>query len=197
MGNLGGSEILVILLVALIILGPDKLPDAARQAGKLMNQFRRISTDFRAEFESAILQPDDDPSALPGSEPYRDRDDVKTLEIEAAARAKGDALVADADSTSNDDGGDGDDDDAPPKPNPASMAYRPEQSSYLAIDPSRASTNDTSTDKNKTDAAATSDGNRQPDSAEPAEPADQGETADRGETTIDTPGSEPSEDTQP
>ena len=35
MGNLGGGEILVILLVALLVLGPSKLPDAARQLGKI------------------------------------------------------------------------------------------------------------------------------------------------------------------
>ncbi len=138
MGNLGGSEILVILLVALIVLGPDKLPDAARQAGKLMHQFRRLSTDFRTEFESAILDADDDPSALPGSEPFRDRDDADTLAIEAAARAKGDALAGGSDSpaTSHLNPDDPDNPDKPDNPDqpedvvptasPASMAYRPQ-----------------------------------------------------------------------
>ena len=120
MGNLGGSEILVILLVALIVLGPDKLPEAARQAGKLMHQFRRISTDFRSEFEAAILDAeedddDHDPTALPGSEPYRDRDDAETLALEQAARAKGDALVADTGAEAETEA-----------PTSASMAYRPE-----------------------------------------------------------------------
>jgi TatA/E family protein of Tat protein translocase len=36
MGNIGGGEILIVLLAALIFLGPSKLPEAARQIGKAM-----------------------------------------------------------------------------------------------------------------------------------------------------------------
>ena len=54
MGNLGGGELLVIFLVALIVLGPTKLPDAARQAGRAMRQLRQITDGFREEFRSAV-----------------------------------------------------------------------------------------------------------------------------------------------
>ncbi|NIR34626.1 MAG: twin-arginine translocase TatA/TatE family subunit, partial [Actinobacteria bacterium] len=47
MGNLGGMELLVILLVALIVLGPTKLPEAARQVGKAVNELRRLSSGFQ------------------------------------------------------------------------------------------------------------------------------------------------------
>ncbi len=54
MFNVGGGEILAILVIALIVLGPDKLPNAARQAGKYLNEFRRISSGFQDEIRGAM-----------------------------------------------------------------------------------------------------------------------------------------------
>ena len=54
MFNVGGSELLVIFLVALIFLGPEKLPKAAKQAGNFIGQVRRMSDGFRAELKSAM-----------------------------------------------------------------------------------------------------------------------------------------------
>ncbi len=56
MFNVGGAEMLVIMVVALIVLGPNKLPDAARQAGKWMGEFRKISTGFQREMRDAMNQ---------------------------------------------------------------------------------------------------------------------------------------------
>lgn len=53
MGNLGGGEILVILLVALIVLGPTKLPPAVRQVGKVVGEIRRIGQGFQQELREA------------------------------------------------------------------------------------------------------------------------------------------------
>jgi len=52
--NLGTPELLVILLVALIVLGPAKLPEAARKMGQAMNEFRRMSSGFQAELRDAL-----------------------------------------------------------------------------------------------------------------------------------------------
>jgi Tat protein translocase TatB subunit len=41
MGSLGAPEILVILVVALLVLGPNRLPEAARQAGRALAEVRR------------------------------------------------------------------------------------------------------------------------------------------------------------
>lgn len=54
MFNVGGSELLVIFLVALIFLGPEKLPKVAKQAGSFMAQARRISDGFRDELKTAM-----------------------------------------------------------------------------------------------------------------------------------------------
>jgi len=52
-GNLGGGEILVILLVALIVLGPTKLPPAVRQVGRVVGEIRRIGQGFQQELREA------------------------------------------------------------------------------------------------------------------------------------------------
>jgi len=55
--SLGLPEILVILVVALLVLGPSKLPDAARQMGKAMAEFRRVTSGFQSEVRDAFESP--------------------------------------------------------------------------------------------------------------------------------------------
>jgi sec-independent protein translocase protein TatB len=55
--NIGGGEFLVIFLVALIVLGPTKLPEAARQMGNILGEFRRISSGFQSELKGALNDP--------------------------------------------------------------------------------------------------------------------------------------------
>lgn len=50
MFDLGFTEILVIGVVALVVLGPERLPEVARTAGKLFAQAQRYLTDVKAEF---------------------------------------------------------------------------------------------------------------------------------------------------
>ena len=57
MGNLGSGELLVIFVVALIVLGPNKLPNAARQVGRAVNEIRRISGGFQREMREAMNEP--------------------------------------------------------------------------------------------------------------------------------------------
>ena len=57
MGNLGGGEILIILLIGLIVLGPKRLPEASKQIGKTIRQVRQTSRNFQAELEAAIEDP--------------------------------------------------------------------------------------------------------------------------------------------
>ena len=67
--SLGPAEILVILVVALLVLGPSKLPEAARQVGKAMAEFRRVTSGFQAEMRDAFQEPVAPPSAGPSIEP--------------------------------------------------------------------------------------------------------------------------------
>jgi len=55
--NLSGSEIVVILLLALIVLGPEKLPEAIRRFGRVYSEIRKISNGFQSEFKNAFDEP--------------------------------------------------------------------------------------------------------------------------------------------
>jgi sec-independent protein translocase protein TatB len=57
MFNLSGSEMVFLLLLALIILGPEKLPDAVRRFGKGYAEFKKMSTGFQSELKSALDEP--------------------------------------------------------------------------------------------------------------------------------------------
>jgi Tat protein translocase TatB subunit len=52
--SLGPAEILVILVVALIVLGPKRLPEAGRQVGKAIAEVRRWTTEVTTEIKSAV-----------------------------------------------------------------------------------------------------------------------------------------------
>lgn len=49
--GMGVQEIVIIAIVALIIFGPDRLPELAGQAGKLLRDARKMTTDLQGEFE--------------------------------------------------------------------------------------------------------------------------------------------------
>jgi len=51
MGTLGGQEIAVIFILALVLFGPKKLPELGRTIGKAITEFRRASNDLKATFE--------------------------------------------------------------------------------------------------------------------------------------------------
>ncbi len=57
MGSVGASELLIILLVALLVLGPERLPEAARQVGRAIGELRRMSAGFQAEIRDALEPP--------------------------------------------------------------------------------------------------------------------------------------------
>jgi len=54
MGPLGFTEILFILLLALLLFGPRRLPELGRMLGRGLMEFRRASTDLRATIEDEI-----------------------------------------------------------------------------------------------------------------------------------------------
>lgn len=65
MFNVGGGEFLVIALIALIVLGPQRLPHAARQVGKAMGELRRLSSGFQSELKTAFDESEQAPAAPP------------------------------------------------------------------------------------------------------------------------------------
>src|SRR4030081_1664170 len=63
------GETIFLFLRALIIFGPKKLPQIARQVGKALNEFRRASNEFKAQIEQEIanLEHDTPSRTLPAS----------------------------------------------------------------------------------------------------------------------------------
>jgi len=55
--NLQGSEIIVILILALVVLGPEKLPNAIRQFTKTYSELKKMSSGFQSELKSALDEP--------------------------------------------------------------------------------------------------------------------------------------------
>ena len=54
MGSLGMPEILIILVIALIIFGPRKLPELGKTLGQSLAHFRRASEDFKRQWEDEV-----------------------------------------------------------------------------------------------------------------------------------------------
>jgi Tat protein translocase TatB subunit len=52
--SLGPAEILVILVVALIVLGPNKLPQAGRQLGRALSEVRKWTSDMKSEIKTVV-----------------------------------------------------------------------------------------------------------------------------------------------
>jgi len=76
MFNVGGGEMLAVLLLALLVLGPERLPKAVGEVGKWVGQLRRMSSGFQDELRKAMdaanLTPDDgDTPFAPGEEAHR------------------------------------------------------------------------------------------------------------------------------
>ena len=57
MFNVGAGELLVILVLALVVLGPNKLPGAARSFGRVLGKLRRLVSSFQQEMQAAADAP--------------------------------------------------------------------------------------------------------------------------------------------
>ena len=72
MFNIGGGEILLIAVVALLVLGPQRLPEMARTIGKALREFRRHTDSVRGvveqefyKMDSELLSPGERPAPPP------------------------------------------------------------------------------------------------------------------------------------
>ena len=69
MGNLGMPELMMIMVLALLLFGPKKLPEIGKQVGKALGEFKRASNDLKRTIEdemekaSSAIKIDDPPKA--------------------------------------------------------------------------------------------------------------------------------------
>lgn len=59
MPAIGPLEILTIAVIALLVFGPEKLPDMARTVAKTLGEMRRMASDVQAEFKAGLEVEDD------------------------------------------------------------------------------------------------------------------------------------------
>ena len=86
MFNLQGSEIIVILLLALVVLGPEKLPDAIRKFSHTYNELKKMGTGFQSEIKSALDEPMREMRET--ADLLKDSVDPDKLQAEVAAEAE-------------------------------------------------------------------------------------------------------------
>ena len=53
-GSIGGSEVLLLFVVALLLFGPRRLPEIGRMLGKAVADFRRATNEFKANLEREV-----------------------------------------------------------------------------------------------------------------------------------------------
>ena len=64
MPSLGPAEILVVLVIALLVFGPNKMPEIARQVAKGMREFKRVQQHLKSELRDVVSE-FDAPSGTP------------------------------------------------------------------------------------------------------------------------------------
>jgi Tat protein translocase TatB subunit len=86
MFGIGIPELIIILIVALLVVGPSKLPEVARSIGKALGEFRRMADDVKESLTAEMdredevkqeqtVQVEEEKTAHPSSDPYASHPD--------------------------------------------------------------------------------------------------------------------------
>ncbi|MFP4315177.1 MAG: Sec-independent protein translocase protein TatB [Desulfovibrionales bacterium] len=96
MFGIGSTELIIILVVALLVLGPKKLPEMARSLGKGLAEFRRMSNDVKRTIDLEVDRADEEEKKkkakkdlYPEGEEAKKAEAEKTQEPEKAAADSG------------------------------------------------------------------------------------------------------------
>ena len=83
MFGIGAQELILILVVALLVFGPKRLPDLARSLGKGMAEFRRASSDLKHHLQDVehLAKSEDAPADSAGTPPSPDDSKVASEEM--------------------------------------------------------------------------------------------------------------------
>ncbi|HMM39503.1 MULTISPECIES: Sec-independent protein translocase protein TatB [Desulfovibrio] len=87
MFGIGTTELLVILVVALIVLGPSKLPELMKSLGKGLAEFRRMSTDVKRTLDAEVEKAEmDQKTAEMKKQMFPEKPDTVTPDSAKAAK---------------------------------------------------------------------------------------------------------------
>src|SRR6185503_47620 len=104
MFDIGGGELVVIGIVALIAIGPKELPTVLRTVGRYMGKIRRMSSEFQGQFQEAMREAemadlkkhaDDLKSSFTNFDPLTETKPAETPEAGSTAEAVAAAAAAD------------------------------------------------------------------------------------------------------
>jgi Tat protein translocase TatB subunit len=97
MFGIGMTELMVILVIGLLVLGPKRLPGLARSLGRSLAEFRRASNDIRREFSDVAEEVRMDPPRLSDEEsPAQQAGDPGTASDSASEGTASDSTTPDA-----------------------------------------------------------------------------------------------------
>jgi Tat protein translocase TatB subunit len=89
MFGIGTGELLLLLVVALIVLGPERMPKLARDLGRAMAEFRKTSDELRSEFLNADKYLDAAANIAPAEQPAIEAPQTAEPPVTEAAVATG------------------------------------------------------------------------------------------------------------
>ena len=101
MFGIGGWEMVLIAVVALLVFGPKRLPELARQMGKGLAEFRRASSDLRRSFDLE-MDPRRTPAPAPETQPPAQAGDVAKPVLGAGSPEPGASPATEAHDTASD-----------------------------------------------------------------------------------------------
>lgn len=83
MFNIGGGELLIIILVIIIFIGPSKLPEVANTLGRLSATIRRFNQSFQDEIRDSFEDPIEEAARERGKQILRkEQQDLESIEID-------------------------------------------------------------------------------------------------------------------
>lgn len=94
MFGIGGQELLFILVLALIVLGPSKLPEIAKTLGKVMGEFNRATSDLKREIDLAAEEQPKEPQKPAGAPAPEDKPGAEPEDIFKEVREESAAAPA-------------------------------------------------------------------------------------------------------
>lgn len=87
MKRMSFSETIFLFVLALVIFGPKKLPEIARQIGKALNEFRRASNEFKSQIEQEIAHLEVEKPTILSPTPAVPGTTSRTQSLEAESKA--------------------------------------------------------------------------------------------------------------
>lgn len=98
--NLGGSEILLILLVILLLFGSKKIPELARGLGKGLREFKDATQSIQREIEKGVEEAKKDTDPEESKKPSPEAKDIKPQKPEDTIARRDDDEPFDTDESS-------------------------------------------------------------------------------------------------